>query len=38
MPKRATRVELSEKEQEELRQISKRHRSEQQMALRARMV
>jgi putative transposase len=38
MPKRATRVELSEKEQEELRQISKRHRSEQQMAQRARMV
>ena len=38
MPKRATRVVLSEKEQEELRQISKRHRSEQQVALRARMV
>ncbi len=38
MPKRATRVVLSEKEQEELTQISKRHRSEQQMALRARMV
>ena len=38
MPKRATRVVLSEKEQEELRQISKRHRSEQQMARRARMV
>ena len=38
MPKRATRVVLSEKEQEELSQISKRHRSEQQVALRARMV
>jgi len=38
MPKRATRVVLSEKEQEELRQISKRHRSEQQVARRARMV
>ena len=38
MPKRATKVVLSEKEQEELTQISKRHRSEQQMALRARMV
>ena len=38
MPKRATRVVLSEKEQEELTQISKRHRSEQQVALRARIV
>jgi putative transposase len=38
MPKQATRVVLSEKEQEELTQISKRHRSEQQVALRARMV
>src|SRR5438477_2753353 len=38
MPKRATRVVLSEKEREELTQISKRHRSEQQVALRARMV
>jgi transposase-like protein len=38
MPKRATKVVLSEKEQKELTQISKRHRSEQQMALRARMV
>ena len=38
MPKRATKVVLSEKEQEELTQISKRHRSEQQMAQRARMV
>src|SRR3989442_13006718 len=38
MPKRATRVVLSEKEQEELTQISKRHRSEQQVVLRARIV
>jgi putative transposase len=38
MPKRATRVVLSEKEREELTQMSKRHRSEQQVALRARMV
>jgi putative transposase len=38
MPKRATKVVLSEKEQKGLTQISKRHRSEQQMALRARMV
>ena len=38
MPKRATKVVLSEKEQEALTQISKRHRSEQQVALRARMV
>ena len=38
MPKRATRVVLSEKEREELTQISKRHRSEQQVALRARIV
>ena len=38
MPKRATRLVLSEKEQEGLSQISKRHRSEQQVALRARMV
>ena len=30
MPKRATKVMLSEKEQEELEQITKRHRSEQQ--------
>ncbi len=29
MPKRATRLVLSEKEQEELSQISKCHRSEQ---------
>jgi putative transposase len=38
MPKRATAVVLSEKEQEGLLQITKRHRSEQQMVLRARIV
>ncbi len=38
MPKRATAVVLSEKEQEGLLQITKRPRSEQQVALRARMV
>ncbi len=38
MPKQATRVILSEKEQEELRQITRRHRSEQQVVLRAQMV
>lgn len=38
MPKRATAVVLSEKEQEGLRQITKRHRSEQQVVLRARIV
>src|SRR6058998_1772229 len=38
MPKRATAVILSEKEQEGLLQITKRHRSEQQMVLRARIV
>jgi transposase len=38
MPKRATQVILREKEQEELVQISKRHRSEQQQVLRARIV
>jgi len=38
MPKRATVVILSEKEQEGLLQITKRHRSEQQMVLRARIV
>src|SRR6266568_3410084 len=38
MPKRATKVMLSEKEQEALEQISKRHRSEQQQAQRARIV
>src|SRR5260370_33148334 len=38
MPKRATAVILSEKEQEGLLQITKRHRSEQQAVLRARIV
>src|SRR5260370_13650572 len=38
MPKRATQVVLSEKEQEGLVQITNRHRSEQQQALRARMI
>src|SRR5713226_4396919 len=35
MPKRATKVMLSEKEQEALTRISRRYRSEQQVALRA---
>jgi len=38
MPKRATPIVLSEKEQEGLHQITKRHRSEQQVVLRARIV
>jgi putative transposase len=38
MPKRATKVMLSEKEQEALEQITKGHRSEQQQAQRARIV
>ena len=38
MPKRATAVILNEKEQEGLLQITKRHRSEQQVVLRARIV
>jgi putative transposase len=38
MPKRATVVALSEKEQEALSRISRRYRSEQQVALRARIV
>jgi putative transposase len=38
MPKRATKVMLSEKEQEALTRISRRYRSEQQVALRARIV
>ncbi len=38
MPKRATQVKLSEREQEGLVQITKRHRSEQQQVLRARIV
>ena len=38
MPKRATHVILSDREKEELEQLTKRHRSEQQQAQRARMV
>jgi putative transposase len=38
MPKRAIQVILNEKEQEALEQIIKRHRSEQQQVLRARIV
>jgi hypothetical protein len=38
MPKRATAVVLSEKEQEGLLQITKRHRSEQQVVRRSRIV
>jgi putative transposase len=38
MPKQATKVVLSEKEQEGLTRISRRYRSEQQVALRARIV
>jgi transposase len=38
MPKRATQVVLSQKEQEGLTRISRRYRSEQQVALRARIV
>jgi transposase-like protein len=38
MAKRATKVVLSEKEQEALTRISRRYRSEQQVALRARIV
>jgi putative transposase len=38
MPKRATQVVLSEKEQEGLTRLSRRYRSEQQVALRARIV
>lgn len=38
MPKRATKVVLSEKEQEALTRMSRRYRSEQQVALRARIV
>jgi putative transposase len=38
MPKRATRITLSEKEREGLEQISRRHRSEQQAVLRARII
>jgi putative transposase len=38
MPKRATTVILSEKEQDGLLQITRRHRSEQQVVLRARII
>src|SRR5947209_17939460 len=38
MPKRATQVVLTEKEQEALTRISRRYRSEQQVARRARIV
>ena len=38
MPKRATQVVLSEKEQETLTRISRRYRSEQQVAQRARII
>ena len=38
MPKRATTIVLSKKEQEGLLHITKRHRSEQQVVLRARIV
>lgn len=38
MPKRATAICLSEKEQEELTRLTKRHRSEQQVVLRARII
>ncbi len=38
MPKRATRIVLSEKEQEGLEQITRRRRSEQQAVLRAQIV
>ncbi len=37
MPKRATALHLSEKEQEELTRLTKRHRSEQQLVVRARI-
>lgn len=38
MPKRATQIVLSEQEQEALLQLTRRHRSEQQVVLRARIV
>lgn len=38
MPKRATALRLNEKEQEELTRLTKRHRSEQQVVLRARII
>jgi putative transposase len=38
MPKRATAIHLNEKEREELTRLTKRHRSEQQVVLRARII
>lgn len=38
MPKRATAIHLSEQEQEELTRLTKRHRSEQQVVQRARII
>src|SRR5215831_11979370 len=38
MPKRATAIHLSEKEQEELTRLTRRHRSEQQVVVRARII
>jgi len=38
MPKRATAIRLNEQEQEALTRLVRRHRSEQQVALRARIV
>jgi putative transposase len=38
MPKRASQLKLNEREQEELVQMTKRHRSEQQQVLRARII
>ena len=38
MPKRATQVILTDREQEALVQVTKRHQSEQQQVLRARIV
>ncbi|WP_236602227.1 hypothetical protein [Ktedonobacter sp. SOSP1-52] len=38
MPKRATVIQLSEQEQEELTRLTKRHRSERQVVLRARII
>jgi putative transposase len=38
MPKRATALHLSEKEQEELTRLTRRHRSEQQVVVRARII
>jgi len=38
MPKRATALHLNEQEEEELTRLTKRHRSEQQVVLRARII